>query len=116
MPPFFFSLPQDYQIEVRPSGVARTRSRAPRRPVEIARENAEEGCVRETFGALLAAHQAAYACDPEVREVMTRIAGDELRHAALALLGYPSPERAAELSAHLPATRRWTDGVSLASA
>jgi hypothetical protein len=50
----------------------------------VASENAVEGCVRETYGALLAHHQAAAATDPDVRATMTRIAVDETRHAALA--------------------------------
>jgi hypothetical protein len=49
----------------------------------IAIENAVEGCVRETFGALVAMHQAKVATDPEVRKAMGSIAGDETRHAAL---------------------------------
>jgi len=47
-------------------------------------ENAVEGCVRETFGALIATCQARSAGDAEIRRVMTRIAVDETRHAALA--------------------------------
>jgi hypothetical protein len=50
----------------------------------IATENAVEGCVRETFGALLATYQAETARDPLVRTVMARVARDETRHAALA--------------------------------
>jgi hypothetical protein len=50
----------------------------------IASENATEGCVRETFGALLATYQAEHATDPQVRRAMRRIARDETRHAALA--------------------------------
>jgi hypothetical protein len=42
-----------------------------------------EGCVRETFGALVAHWQAHEAGDPVVRAVMKRIARDETRHAAL---------------------------------
>jgi hypothetical protein len=49
----------------------------------IARENAIEGCVHETWGALLAHHQAMTADDPTVRAVMARIARDETQHAAL---------------------------------
>lgn len=52
--------------------------------VEVARENAVEGCVRETFGALLATHQAIHAPSVSVREAMTVIAEDETRHAVLA--------------------------------
>ncbi|MFO0629649.1 MAG: ferritin family protein [Polyangiales bacterium] len=60
---------------------------APRtvRPLaDVAIENATEGCAGETWGALLAMHQAATARDPEVRAAMTVVARDEARHAALA--------------------------------
>ena len=50
----------------------------------IALENAIEGCVRETYGALLATWQAAHARDPRVRTVFAAIASDETSHAALA--------------------------------
>ncbi|UQA62243.1 ferritin-like domain-containing protein [Polyangium aurulentum] len=50
----------------------------------LAAHNAAEGCVRETFGALVARWQAGAAGDREVRASMARIAGDEARHAALA--------------------------------
>ena len=50
----------------------------------IAVENATEGCVRETFGALVATYQAQCAIDPQVRKAMQCIARDETRHAALA--------------------------------
>jgi hypothetical protein len=51
---------------------------------EIAVENAAEGCVRETYGALLAGWQARTAADPSVRALMASIADDETRHAELA--------------------------------
>ena len=51
--------------------------------LELAMRNAEEGCVRETFGAALALLQARTARDPALRQTMRRIARDELRHAAL---------------------------------
>ncbi|HTQ41951.1 MAG TPA: ferritin-like domain-containing protein [Polyangiaceae bacterium] len=57
----------------------RTRSLA-----AVALENAVEGCVRETFGALVATCQARSAGDAEIRRVMARIAVEETRHAALA--------------------------------
>jgi hypothetical protein len=50
----------------------------------IAVDNAVEGCVRETFGALVATYQSRAAMDPSIRGVMKRIARDETRHAALA--------------------------------
>jgi hypothetical protein len=40
--------------------------------------------VRETFGALVAAWQAAHAEDPRIARTMACIAADETRHAALA--------------------------------
>jgi hypothetical protein len=56
------------------------------RPLEeVARENAVEGCVRETFGALVAAWQAELAGDRAVRRALGSIAPDEARHAELAL-------------------------------
>jgi hypothetical protein len=57
--------------------------RAPRDLEAMAIDNATEGCVRETFGALLAMFQAERAEDPDVRDVMRPIADDETRHAAL---------------------------------
>jgi hypothetical protein len=59
--------------------------RARRRSIEeIAIENAVEGCVRETFAAVIAHFQALNARDPVVRAAFTRIARDETRHAELA--------------------------------
>lgn len=58
-----------------------------RRPLrsleEIAEENRVEGCVRETFGALVGCFQAVHARDAALRSVMREIAEDETRHAAL---------------------------------
>jgi hypothetical protein len=56
----------------------------PRSLVEVAIENEREGCVRETFGALVATWQAAHARQRGLAAVMSRIATDETRHAALA--------------------------------
>jgi hypothetical protein len=50
----------------------------------LALENAVEGCVRETWGALLAWYQAAHAEDPALRAALADIARDETRHAELA--------------------------------
>jgi hypothetical protein len=50
---------------------------------ELALENATEGCVRETFGALVVLHQAAHAHDAGVRAAFASIAEDEAEHAAL---------------------------------
>lgn len=58
-------------------------TRGPIRDLEtIARENAVEGCTRETYAALVATRQALAAADPEIRAAMAGIARDETRHAA----------------------------------
>lgn len=74
--------------------LARSRGDTPTRPrfdaidvrdlESIATENAVQGCVRETWAALEACHQAQHAADPDIRDAMTRIAADETRHAELA--------------------------------
>jgi hypothetical protein len=51
---------------------------------EVAIDNAVEGCVRETYGAAVALWQGERAQDPAVRELMSAIAADEVRHAELA--------------------------------
>ena len=50
----------------------------------LALDNRVEGCVRETFGAALAAWQARHATAPSLRRAFEHIARDEARHAALA--------------------------------
>jgi rubrerythrin len=75
------------------ASLARALGGAPRRPGRralpvrgleaVARENAVEGCVRETYGALVAMWQAERATDPRVARTLGRIAGDEARHAAI---------------------------------
>jgi hypothetical protein len=57
---------------------------SPRSLEAMVLENAKEGCVRETYGAVLAGWQARMAQDAQVREELGRIAEDELRHAELA--------------------------------
>jgi hypothetical protein len=59
-----------------PSGRARTL-------FDVARENAVEGCVRETYGAVVALVRGARAEDASVRRAMRSIARDECRHAEL---------------------------------
>lgn len=62
----------------------RVRRRRGARSLEsIARENAVEGCVNETFGALQLRWQAEHAPDPVLRRMFARVAADETRHAAL---------------------------------
>jgi hypothetical protein len=51
---------------------------------ELALDNAREGCVVESFGALANAVQARDAATPELRAYFAAIAADELDHAALA--------------------------------
>jgi hypothetical protein len=66
---------------VNPPRVRRGRVRSLSR---VAIDNCVEGCVRETFGAMVAMWQAREAKDPQIRAAMERIANEELRHAALA--------------------------------
>jgi rubrerythrin len=68
--------------------------------LELALENAREGCVGETWAGLLALHQAHTAEDPGVRAAFQSIARDEAMHADLAwdlhewlLTELPSVER-----------------------
>jgi hypothetical protein len=56
---------------------------APDDLLAVALHNAVEGCVRESFGAVLGAAQAS-ACPDELRETFATIARDELRHGQLA--------------------------------
>lgn len=50
---------------------------------ELAFDNAVEGCVHETYAALLAVYQARCARDPAVATELSLIADDETRHAML---------------------------------
>ena len=56
-----------------------------RTPLEVALENAREGCVFEAFSALVTCVQALRARDADVRRALRVIADDEVRHAALSL-------------------------------
>lgn len=63
------------RVRVEPRGV---------RPLlDVAVENAVEGCVRETFGAAVAMIQARRVADARLRRAMKGIARDEVRHAEL---------------------------------
>ena len=53
-------------------------------PFELACENAREGMIGETMGALVATCQARAACSMMVRAAFAEIARDEARHAAFA--------------------------------
>ena len=69
-------------------GGAAIRRRVPaaarRSRYELAADNLVEGCIRETYGAVLAGYQARAAGDLEIRRAMSTIARDEASHAALA--------------------------------
>jgi hypothetical protein len=71
----------------------------------LAVENMVEGCVRETWAALSAAHQSRHAHTPELRDIYKSIAADETRHAELAwsihtwLIGQLSPASQAMVAA-----------------
>ena len=60
------------------------RKPAPRSLEAFAIENAVEGCVHETWGAIVAQLQAIQSDEAGVRSAMRRIATDEARHAELA--------------------------------
>ena len=66
-----------------PVAAVRRTETAPRRPEEVALDNAAEGCAREAYGALAAAFQAEHAASRSVRVTYRRIAADEARHALL---------------------------------
>jgi hypothetical protein len=67
--------------------VRRRPLRSPARSLEsIARENAVEGCIHETFGALQLRWQATHARAATDRRLFARLAADETRHAALSWL------------------------------
>ena len=51
---------------------------------DVARENAVEGCVRETYAALVTLDHANRADSSRVRAIMGRVADDEIEHAELA--------------------------------
>jgi hypothetical protein len=70
------------RFSARPAAVE-LKKREKRSLLEIAIENAIEGCVRETYGALQAHYQATAADDPEVRSAWASIAPDETEHAEL---------------------------------
>ena len=79
----------------------------PRPLAELAIENAAEGCVRETWGAVVALWQAHTARDPVARATFVEIARDEARHAALAwaIDRWLRPQLDAEALARVAAAR-----------
>lgn len=56
----------------------------PRPLLDLAIENAVEGCVNETFSGLMALHQARHAAASDFRAAMAAIADDEIGHGELA--------------------------------
>jgi hypothetical protein len=83
------------------------RSPAPRRGLfELAQDNAREGCVRESFAALLARHQSRAAASAPMRKLFARVARDEADHAQLAwdVHAWASTRLDATERAHLEAT------------
>ena len=80
---------------------------AARTALAIAIENGVEGCVRETFGALVAHHQAMAAGDGAIGRMMRVIAEDETRHAELAwsVAGWLEPRLSPEARAAVHAAR-----------
>jgi hypothetical protein len=62
----------------------RVRRLPPPSLLDLLEDGVVEGCVGETFGALVLAWQAEHAADPRVRRTMRALARDEARHAALA--------------------------------
>lgn len=55
---------------------------ASRTLADIVIENAGEGCVRETLGAVVMAYQSQHAADSAVREALAKIAREEEEHSA----------------------------------
>jgi rubrerythrin len=89
-----------------------------RTDVALARENAIEGCVNETYGATVATWLAATVTDPELAGAFAEIARDERAHAALAwdvaawITARLSPEDAADVArARTEAEQRVRDGA-----
>jgi hypothetical protein len=84
---------------------------ARRRLRDLAIDNAIEGCVRETFAAMVAAYQARTASDGDIRAAMEAIAPDEMRHAELAweihvwIIEALTPQERAEVSAAMAAAQ-----------
>ena len=64
-------------------GPPRVEAAAPRATLAIALENAVEGTIRETFGALTGSYQALTARDPLVADAMRQVSEDEIFHAEL---------------------------------
>ncbi len=99
------ALAEKYGALVRRPNVVQFRRRS---LLEIALENAVEGCVHETFAAAVAAVQGRTAGDERIRVAMARIAIDEARHADLAwrVAGWIEPRLSARDRATVDEARR----------
>ena len=80
---------------------------APVSLLELARDNAVQGCVGETWAALIARHQADAGETVHIREVMRTIAADETEHAELAwaIDAWVQPRLSAEQRREVAAAR-----------
>ena len=74
----------------------------------MALENAVEGCVRETYGALVGAYQAVTAQDASVRATFTQLVEDEVQHASLshAIAMWAHPQLSHAQRAQIAAAQR----------
>jgi len=74
----------------------------------VARENSVEGCVRETYGALVSLWQARHAGDARTRHAMRLIAVDEVSHADLAwsVASWAEPRLGGSARRRIDAARR----------
>lgn len=85
----------------------RVESEVPLDLFEFARHNAVEGCVNETYGALVAEWQGRHALDPDTAALMATIAVEEAEHAALSwrIAAWAEPRLSAAQRAELRALR-----------
>jgi hypothetical protein len=96
---------------------APARDLAPRSFDAWVRENAVEGCARETYSAVVAAYQAKHAPHAGARRAFSRIARDEAEHARLAWDIHAWASRAtarSSVSTSLDATQRAFDDLERA--
>jgi len=91
---------------------------APMSLYELALDNAVEGCVRETYGALIATYQAHTAADADVRAALARISVDETGHAELsaAIDAWAMPHLDADQRARIAVAHRAAVAEVLAAA
>lgn len=82
-------------------------ARERRSAYEIALENAVEGCVRETYAAIVAHWQAQACADRQIAVIMKKIAEDETKHAALAwdVAAWLEPQLTTDERARIDAAR-----------